>query len=62
MGTVGVALKARGHMPRSLWQKVEGPRADLTTLTEVLDKHERLNRRARRALEKVTSKRKRRAA
>jgi hypothetical protein len=62
MGTVGIMMRARGHQPKHLRQKIDGPRHDLEALTQVLDHHERLNRQARRALERVTGKKKRKVA
>jgi hypothetical protein len=57
MGTVGTPMKARGTLPPPLRQKTEGHRHDLETLTAALENPEHLNRRARRALERVTTKR-----
>ena len=56
MGHVGCSRGARSPAAVTL-SKDDGPRHDLETLTQVLDNHDRLNRRARRALEKVTTKR-----
>jgi hypothetical protein len=59
MGTVGIQAKARGALPKSLRRKVCGPEQDLETLTAMLEGLERPNRSARRALERVTTKRQR---
>jgi hypothetical protein len=57
MGMVGEEMKARGTLPKSLRQKCWGPDRDLETLTKMLERLDRPNRLARRALEKVTTKR-----